>query len=182
MLDAPWTPLLTALYLQIPVVIGGVLHMLVVTQDRWTCLKVPVHERWFGANKTWRGMLAMPMLCALGGWCLTPIEALLGPRAVLGPSPALTGAVAGLAYVLAELPNSFFKRRLGIAAGALPQRHRGLFIFLDQFDSALGVALAYGWYLGCSGEVCLDYALSFPVTALLVKRMLFMAKLKRSAV
>ena len=52
--------LFSAWYLQIPVVIGGVLHMLVVTHNWLPTLKKPIQQRLFGANKTWRGMLLVP--------------------------------------------------------------------------------------------------------------------------
>ena len=62
--------LLTAWYLQIPVVIGGVLHMMMVTHNVLPQLTIPIHRGLFGANKTWRGMLAVPLLTAFGALCL----------------------------------------------------------------------------------------------------------------
>ena len=83
--------------------------------------------------------------------------------------------------VIAELPNSYMKRRLGIAAGATPDKNRWLFTALDQIDSGIGVAVAYGLFLDLPLlTVCLC-AITFPFTALGVKRLLFMAKLKKSA-
>ena len=178
MMDALWI----ALYLQIPVVIGGVLHMLVVTHDGFSSLKRPINQALFGANKTWRGLLLVPLLTAFGALCLLPAELLLGDHAIFGTSLLLAGWVAGLGYVLAELPNSYIKRRLGIAAGETPQKHRALFVFMDQFDSALGVAIAYALYPGFGLAVFFWYAATFPITALLVKRGLYAMKLKKSAV
>ncbi len=179
MSDALWA----ALYLQWPVVVGGVLHMAMVAHGVWPALARPVHLRWFGSNKTWRGLLAMPLLTALGAMSLPVIDSLWGRPEGVPPDavPVLLGAVAGLGYVLAELPNSYFKRRIGIPAGVTPDRHRGIYVLLDQLDSAVGVALAYVLYLGCGPEVVLAYVLSFPITALLVKRLLFVARLKKSA-
>lgn len=171
-----------ALYAQIPVVIGGVLHMWSVTHDQLPAWKIPINQRLFGANKTWRGLLLMPAFTALGALCLLPMELYLGERAPFGPALPLVGAWIGLAYVLAELPNSWLKRRLGAAPGALPSRHTGWFVLLDQLDSGIGIALAYWLYPGLDWRVCVLFALSFPLTALLVKRLLFIAKLKRSAI
>jgi hypothetical protein len=53
------------------------------------------------------------------------------------------GWIFGMAYVLFELPNSFIKRRMGIAPGASANRWRGLFTLLDKTDSALGVSLIF---------------------------------------
>ncbi len=173
--------LLWAFYLQIPVVIGGVLHMVAVRLDLWPGLARPLSRRLFGANKTWRGFVLVPLLTALGALVLLPVEWALGPEALLGPAWLLpAAALAGLGYMLGELPNSWFKRRLGIAAGATPARGRQLFMALDQLDSALGVALVYACFPGIGLGVCLLYVLSFPFTALAVKRLLFWASLKSS--
>jgi hypothetical protein len=53
------------------------------------------------------------------------------------------GMLLGLGYLLAELPNSYLKRRLGIPAGRPSPRYRAAFALLDQADSALGFALVY---------------------------------------
>ncbi len=174
--------LFTALYLQIPVVIGGVLHMLAVTQDWLPALRRPINSRLFGANKTWRGLVLVPLLTTLGALCLWPVEWLLGDNRIFGHHLLLAGFVAGWGYVLAELPNSFLKRRLGIAPGAAPDRHKHLFVFLDQLDSGVGVAIAYALYPGFGWDVGLLYAVTFPLTALAVKRWLFHMKLKKVAV
>lgn len=181
--------LLTAFYLQIPVVIGGVLHMLAVTRNWLPALKKPVCVTCFGANKTWRGFILMPLLTAFGAVCLWPVELWQGGEGVFGgasilpllPTLLLAGLIAGAGYTLAELPNSLIKRHLGIAPGETPVRHRALFILTDQIDSGIGVALAYAVYPGISWEICLTYAVTFPATALLVKRLLFLCQLKKSA-
>ena len=174
--------LFSAWYLQIPVVIGGVLHMFAVTYNWLPALKKPIQQRLFGANKTWRGMLLVPLFTALGAACLWPAEQALGESALFADQLLLAGLVAGIGYVLAELPNSWIKRRLGIGAGELPTRYRYFVMAGDQLDSALGVAIAYGLLLNLSWPVLITYVLSFPFTALAVKRLLFIAKLKRSAV
>lgn len=175
--------LLTAGYLQIPVIIGGVLHMIIVTHNILPQLTIPIHKHWFGANKTWRGMLAVPSLTAFGAFCLWPIEWLLAEHAVFphGLGLLLAGLIAGTGYVLAELPNSYMKRRLGIAAGATPDKNRWFFTALDQIDSGIGVAIAYGLFLDLPLLTVFICAITFPLTALAVKRLLFMAKLKKSA-
>lgn len=175
--------LLLALYLQVPVVIGGVLHMVVVSRKLWPRLAQPVHAPLFGANKTWRGFVVVPLATLAGTLPLLPAEQLLGENAAFG-SPGellLAGLLAGFAYVLAELPNSWWKRRLGIAPGATPERHRRFFIALDQVDSGLGVALLYACWPGIPWQASLLYALTFPGTALLVKQGLYRAHLKSSA-
>jgi CDP-diacylglycerol--serine O-phosphatidyltransferase len=175
--------LLTALYLQIPVVIGGVLHMVVVSRNHLPQLARPVWRRAFGANKTWRGFLVVPALTAAGTLPLLPLEWWLGERSPFaGYSLVFAGAVAGLGYMLGELPNSLVKRRLGIAAGELPEQGKVITIAVDQLDSAIGVALAYLLWLGISLDVMAWYIVSFPLVALVVKNWLHKHALKQSAV
>ena len=54
----------------------------------------------------------------------------------------MVGALCGAAYVLAELPNSFVKRRLGIAPGTSAPRARAAQYLVDQVDSVVGCAVA----------------------------------------
>ncbi len=188
-LQSPVKTLLLALYLQIPVVIGGVLHMLVIRKQLFNRLAFAIDQSRFGNNKTWRGMICVPLFTALGGACLYPLEwlsihifdgGLLSASRLPLSYLLLLGFMAGLGYVIAELPNSYIKRRLGISAGEVPQRNKYWFIAFDQLDSALGVALVYWLFFGFSTEVFGAYVLSFPITALLVKRWLFHRNMKLS--
>ncbi|MGK0443655.1 MAG: CDP-diacylglycerol--serine O-phosphatidyltransferase [Bermanella sp.] len=182
---SPLTFILLALYLQIPVVIGGVLHMMVVTRNDFSFLAKPIHTQWFGANKTWRGVIAVPVLTSFGGLCLYPLawmsEWLFG-HALLSGNFLWLGFVAGVGYILGELPNSFVKRRMGIQAGQVPEDKKYWFIALDQLDSAIGVAIGCWLVFGIATEVVWLYIITFPVTALLVKQWLYSRNLKASAV
>ena len=142
--------LATALYLALPLVIGGILHMAIVRADVLSALTRPIHDRAFGAHKTWRGVVVMPPATVLGvvlaaalapaldGWLLVPV-----PMTVAVP----LGLALGLTYLVAELPNSFFKRRLGVPPGQTPRDRRAWFVLLDQTDSVLGCALVYAIWL-----------------------------------
>lgn len=182
---SPVYPLLLALYLQIPVVIGGILHMIMVKRNDFPQLVIPIHTQLFGKNKTVRGMLFVPFLTALGALCLSPIEwcvsQLFGTSLLAQWDLLYLGLFAGIGYVIAELPNSFFKRRIGIQSGEVPEKNKYWFIALDQLDSAMGVAVAYWLVLGISLDVMVIYIITFPVTALLVKQWLFSRQLKGSA-
>ena len=184
--QSPLNVILLALFLQIPVVIGGVLHMMVVSGNHLSVLAAPIHKQWFGANKTWRGVIAVPALTALGGVCLYPlsgvIEGLFGQTILADTHFVWLGFVAGVGYILGELPNSFFKRRMGIQAGQVPEDKKYWFIALDQLDSAIGVAIGYWLVFGVATEVVWLYIITFPVTALLVKQWLYSRNLKASAV
>lgn len=173
-----------AFYLNLPVIFGGVLHMLVVTKDVLSVLKIPLNEKLFGANKTWRGVLLVPLLTMSGMIMLYPLEliqqSIWGWSVLEGHNLILLGLACGFAYVIAELPNSFIKRRLGIGPGQTPEKHRWLFILMDQLDSIIGVAIVYCVVLGYDGWMFLLLIAQAIFVALTVKRLLFMAKLKKA--
>ena len=133
-----------AFHLSVPLIFAGVLHMVIVKADFFPSLRRPVHLQTFGTNKTWRGMIAMPVLTATG-FVLTrslPPFSNLSLHSLLG-----VGLGVGLAYVLAELPNSALKRKLGIKPGKLPENQKAIFVLLDQSDSVVGCCLAYAWFM-----------------------------------
>lgn len=172
------------LSLQVPIVFGGVMHMVAVKKAWLPGLVRPISQACFGANKTWRGMLLVPILSGVGALLLLPLM-WLSPQwlpATLqgGENLMLAGVAGGLGYVLAELPNSFIKRRLGVAPGATPQRYRSLYILADQLDSGIGAGIAYFCFPGISLEAVLLYVAVFPLTALVVKRFLYLGGLKAS--
>ena len=126
------------LYLLIilPLVLSNILHMLIVKRELFSLLNRPLSVALFGQNKTWRGFVVVMLLNGLLFWLLSMIyHYFSGLRAVE------TGAILGFVYMLSELPNSWMKRRLGIAPGKKPQRKAWLFALLDKTDSSLGVSL-----------------------------------------
>lgn len=176
--------LYTGLFLLLPIVVGGVLHMLVLTHEWVPALKIPVYPAWFGANKTWHGFIVMPLVTILGVLFAQALERTLGPVAfinvtLLPYSAVLLGVLLGFGYIFFELPNSWLKRRLGIPPGATPKRHRVVFILLDQLDSAVGFVLVYYCWIDISVSVALTMLVIFPGVALSVKRILYWTKLKK---
>ena len=167
-----------ALILSVPLVIAGGLHMAVVTLDLLPSLKIPIHESWFGRNKTWRGLIVMPAAAALG----TVLAAAGWPEQFGGWNAIVLGVLLGLAYALAELPNSFVKRRLGIEPGKRPPRHAAWFALFDQADSAIGCVLVYGWALGLTPGTMLLFLALGPAIHLLVNYTLYLMRLRREPV
>ena len=184
------------LHVILPVLLGGVCNMAFV-KSRWLDgLKRPIDgggcasdgRRWLGANKTWKGFLGMVACSALWALLIDAAVAMflfLGgaglPRAPLsGPLGAgLGGALFGLAYVLAELPNSFIKRRLDIAPGANARGWCGaLFIVIDQVDSVLGCLLAAMLVMPLHWRDAAMIVLFCGALHLLVNQLLFRLKLK----
>ncbi|WLI75809.1 CDP-archaeol synthase [Kosakonia sp. H02] len=157
--------------LLLPVFIAGCFHMLVVSRGWLPWLAVPLSTRLFGGNKTWRGFAVVPL-----------VSALVAPLCLGGEikNALLLGVVTGLGYMLGELPNSMLKRWLKISPGQLPPRHRGVFIFLDQADSALGVALGCMWLLALDLVQTLTLMALFIVSVPVIKNVLYVCSLKES--
>ena len=136
-----------------PLLLGFLFHGLCM-KFRWLSrLAIPIDQgrtlrgqRLFGANKTYRGIVAVGFGTALGfgfrsyAWSHTGSEP--GWLSSPGIAPFGFGFLVGAAAMMAELPNSFVKRQLGIEAG---QAGRGVFAFVfyffDQIDMLLGVWL-----------------------------------------
>src|SRR3954470_12539704 len=127
-----------ALWTLLPVLGAPLAHAPVLRFDLLRSLKRPIDggrtaggRRILGDNKTWRGAVVMTTGVEAAALAVHRSAAYRRrlPREVREASPALTGALLGVAMVVGELPNSFAKRRLGVAPGA----HRG---------GAAGVALA----------------------------------------
>lgn len=104
----------------------------------------------FGPNKTLRGVLAVvignTLVLGLQSTALHYAPAIR--RVELFDYGMVNGWLVGLAVgtlaALAELPNSFLKRRLNIPAGQSgPGAMGALFYFVDQVDILVGVWLAY---------------------------------------
>jgi CDP-diacylglycerol--serine O-phosphatidyltransferase len=164
-----------ALILSFPLVVSGGLHMAVVTLDLLPGLKIPLHRGWFGRNKTWRGLIVMPVTTAVS----VALASMWWPQHFGGRNPVVFGIILGLAYALAELPNSFVKRRLGIEPGKRPPRHAAWFALVDQADSAIGCALVYGWALRLTpGTILLLIAIG-PAIHLMVNYNLYLMRLRK---
>jgi hypothetical protein len=133
----------------LPLIFANIIHIFMVKVNALKWLKIPINEKLFGTNKTYRGFVIVIVLSSvfstLGTYLMDDYSPFLGFK---------YGCLLGLGYVLFELPNSFLKRRLGIAPGTTPDKNKLLFNILDKTDSTLGVSLSYilisdiGWSNG----------------------------------
>lgn len=121
--------------LVLPLIVSNIVHMIAIKKGWLPGLARPVSVRLFGANKTWRGFILLPLLNGLA----LPLFSHDAPF----PESFALGAALGLAYMIFELPNSYVKRHIGIAPGGEASQHRYLFMLMDKTDSSLGVSLAY---------------------------------------
>ena len=182
----------------IPLIVSNVLHMILVKKNGLTSLCIPLNSTLFGPNKTLRGFLFVPFVNGIlylvvnwpGGWLLSGLspEYYLQQEINIGDinflnlllMQASIGAVYGLFYMLFELPNSWIKRRMGIASGESSTRFRWFFTLLDKTDSAIGVSLFFGFLNDFNIEMMIQFficasSLHFGISGLLV-----LSKIKKS--
>ena len=144
-------------YLFLPLFGGAVFHGFCIKFGWLSSFTSPIDggRTWrdrpiFGANKTFRGLVAVALGAALVlGLQEDVLHQISAVRQVeLFDYSVVNGWLLGLAVgasaMLAELPNSFLKRRLCIPSG---QQATGilrlLFFFLDQVDVLLGAWLIF---------------------------------------
>ncbi len=168
--------------LSVPLIVAGIVHMVAVKLDILSYLKKPIHQRLFGLNKTWRGFVVMP-LATLPGVYLAKIleERFLVDFAIFSVNSAFISALLlGFAYCLAELPNSWMKRRLGIKEGQTSDQWKWFFVIIDQADSAIGCALVYMFYFHISLKVVVATIILGTVIHLLMNQILYYLKLRKN--
>jgi CDP-diglyceride synthetase len=139
----------SALWVFVPVLGAPILHAPVLTFDLLKGLKQPLDfgatisgKRVFGDNKTWRGAIVMLVgvvsaaaLLSLWPWYWHKL-----PDEIQDAGPWLYGFLLGLGVVVGELPNSFLKRRIGIAPGTRRRNLGGALLSLyDQADFVLAI-------------------------------------------
>lgn len=145
--------ILQSFYIIVPLVLAGMVQSVVPKKNWLPRLNVPLDfgatlrgKEVFGSNKTWRGIFVM----TTGTVVVVYIQTLLYNLEFFKRLSLIdysvynwftVGVLLALGYLLAELPNSFIKRRLNIPPGK--QSSRGLLMqyFIDQADSCLGVAI-----------------------------------------
>ena len=163
-----------AYFLLLPIIIGGVLNMVFVKLPLLQSWRVPMDggktlrdgKRLFGDHKTWKGFVGMIVLTALAAWLVWHRSFELS---------WLRGALVGFAYVLAELPNSFVKRRLN-----LPPGKSGGFVqtFFDQADSIIGCLLFMLPVIPINAALALAYLVLGTATHYLINVLLYLIKLR----
>jgi CDP-2,3-bis-(O-geranylgeranyl)-sn-glycerol synthase len=137
------------IYLFLPLLVSAALSAVILRYDLLPALRRPIDagaswrgRRLFGDSKTWRGVIV-----AVVGSTVTVV----GQRLLAHRAPALAivdyrdldpvafGAAMGLGAMLGEPPNSFVKRRLGIAPGKTTKGPlSAVFYVWDQIDLLTG--------------------------------------------
>jgi CDP-diacylglycerol--serine O-phosphatidyltransferase len=134
----------------VPLIFTGILHMLAVKENWFAFFRIPIWRTGFGENKTWRGVIVVPLANAV---FLAIIASVFELHLAF---PFGLGLMLGISYVLFELPNSFLKRKAGIEAGGHHREHKYLFYLLDKTDSAFGVTVIYFLVTGITWQMALS--------------------------
>lgn len=148
-------------------------------RSRWSVpLRVPIDggltwhgRRLLGDNKTLRGFVMLPLaagaMFALLGAARDALPQLLaaGLWDLSTSASFALGAWAGFCFMAGELPNSFYKRRRGIAPGTVPARgsERMLCLALDRIDSTAAMLLGLAVFVPLPGLTVLLVAVFGPL-------------------
>jgi CDP-2,3-bis-(O-geranylgeranyl)-sn-glycerol synthase len=166
-----------ALFLIAAMSVAGLLHSAWLRSPLSRPLTIPIDgggtfrgRRIFGDNKTIRGFVAIVPGAALSFAALSLVFAPAQWSLTL-TEYAILGAVAGLGFMLGELPNSFVKRQLGVMPGETPRSSTAIILtsIMDRLDSILGMLIAvsltvptswatWGWMLLLGPAVHLSFS------------------------
>lgn len=125
----------------------------------------------------------MPFATLPGVWLSQGLERVfdLNTPLLVGHSPVLLALLLGLGYCLAELPNSFIKRRLGIKEGKTSDKAKWFFVVLDQADSAFGCILAYSLIIPLSFMTMMLSIICGTVLHLIINISLYAVGIRKNA-
>jgi hypothetical protein len=160
-----WREFLAISYLFSPLLVGLTMHGLSIKFGWFLFLVKPLDngktlrgKRIFGENKTYRGIFAVALGTACGfalQMFLHRFEALRQLELLDYSSAKIVflGLLVGAAAMLGELPNSFIKRQIDIAPGAVSSGILSLFFYIfDQIDYLLGVWIVFAFVTGVTFE------------------------------
>jgi len=150
-------PLACALFLTVAFVLAGLAHAAWLRAAASRRLLIPIDggarfrgRRLFGENKTIRGFVVIVPAASAAFAVLHAMTVRLAPSIAADlwrldtAGYAALGALAGLGFMLGELPNSFVKRQLDVAPGMAPPGRIGTAItfVVDRVDSIVGMLIA----------------------------------------
>lgn len=192
-MSASYAAFIEALVILIAMSAAGIVHTLWMRSAYSRRFDAPLDggrsfrgRRIFGDHKTVRGFMAIAPAAGAafallgvardagidwlqpGLWGLTP-AALFG-----------AGLWAGVCFMAGELPNSFYKRRRGIAPGVVPASgwERVLCLIIDRLDSTLAVLCGMSLAVGLHWQTWLAVLLLGPVVHLAFSALLCVAGVK----
>lgn len=172
--------LLETLVLLAPLVLSGILHMIVVTCDLMSFLKIPINEKLFGKNKTLRGFIVMPLLSIPGVFLASWLEVIFSTNTGMNnANPYILGLLLGIFYCLFELPNSYIKRKRGISPGKMSKDNALFHGIIDQADSGFGLIIIYYFMLQSSVVQLFSFMVLGTIIHLLLNYLLYKLGLRK---
>ncbi|MBK4732651.1 CDP-archaeol synthase [Oxynema sp. CENA135] len=160
---------LNLVWLLLALFIAGVFEAFLWKTPLFEPLNRPIQSDCFGKNKRWRGLVSLPLTHAIAVGLLQLLE-----RAIGWPSDSFIsfsdfnwieyGLLVGFIFNLAELPNSFVKRRLNIPPG---DESNWLFYLGDHMDSTYGTLLLWWLYFRFPLDLILTGTIATPLLFIL---------------
>jgi hypothetical protein len=165
-MNTRWHEFLAIAYLFSPLLVGLTIHGLCIKFGWFSFLTQPVDrgktfrgKRIFGANKTYRGIVAVAAGTALGfalqAFVLHEYEIFRQLELLDYTSDKIIdfGLIFGIAAMISELPNSFVKRQIGIAPGEAASGVSSWFFYVfDQLDFLIGAWAVLALFVSVSFE------------------------------
>jgi hypothetical protein len=176
------------LFIIIPLILSNILHMIVAKQNYFAHLAIPISESWFGKNKTLRGFIVLTLLngliSLLMSWVFTDPQNLFFATGcditIMDMLNAFNmGCILGFTYMIFELPNSWFKRKIGIPVGETTPKKGWIFSLFDKMDSTFGVSLMIYWLLRVSFLEALMFFGIAVLTHIFFSWLLVLTKIKK---
>ncbi|MGK0428141.1 MAG: CDP-diacylglycerol--serine O-phosphatidyltransferase [Ulvibacter sp.] len=158
-------------------VLANTCHIIFVKKKWLSFLYIPLSTAAFGKNKTLRGFILLPLF---SGFWVFIFSFWQGPFMNDIWHDLSIGFVLGMVYLLSELPNSFVKRRLGIANGEHSKKYKGLQMIIDKVDSLVGMLIFYYLVTTINATETLMLFLFSLFVSLSVSFVLYSLKIKKS--
>lgn len=157
----------------LPLFFANTLHMVVVKLNVLNVLAKPISSELFGTGKTYRAFVVLPLFTGLFSLIFqSDSEDLI--------RVFLLGSVFGFVYLLAELPNSYIKRKMGIGSGETHPQRKVFQRIMDKLDSILVLGITYYFVAEISFKLLTFLLLLSFIIHITFSYLLFRIKLKKN--
>jgi CDP-archaeol synthase len=158
--------ILNLIWMGLGLLLAGIIEGYLWKTTWFNYFNYPINKELFGENKRWRGLITLPLTNTLS----TFLFQLLEQQTFIGHFIKVFskynfleyGLLVGFVFNLAELPNSYIKRRLKIPPG---DESNKIAFLIDHIDSTYGVLLLYWLYF--------KFSFHFIATGFIVAPLLF---------
>ncbi len=174
-----------------PVIFAAIAHMFVVKMRYLEFLTYPLDhnktynkKRIFGANKTYRGLLVMIIASIFFSYIYYLLVANIKSLQqynlldIMQHSFVFYGVLFGVGYIIGELPNSFYKRQLGVEAG---KSNSFMLHVIDQVDSVFTVMLLLVAFSSFTWQHFIIGVFFYGAIHILINYLLFLIGLRKEA-